>query len=580
MKPNSLRKFARFSELDLTCVLPEGWLRQYLELQLHGLTGHLDECGHPTFKLDNWITLEAQPNDVEPWWPHEQSGYWIDGMLRCALLLGDQDYIHKASRFIYDVIEHADQDSYLGPQRIKHTTSPSQTYRWPHAVFFRSFVALYGDGQDFRLVKALQNHYLSQTSPHSRDRDLCNIEMILWTYEHTGDTRLLDLAMQSYLDYQQDNLDLNLDTLEKNMLSDQKFSMHGVSFNEMARQPAILYFYTGEEKLLQAAVNAYRKVERDQVLVDGVHSSAEDLMGNGPLESHETCNITDYPRSLGYLLQATGDAHYADIIEKATFNALPGAVAKDFMAHQYFSCPNQVVLAGNTDHNITSRGGSMMALRPYHHAPCCTGNLTRALPTYVSRMWLAGRAGNEFAAVLYGPCRVTFPLEAGQVVTVQEETEYPFSEQVLFRIEIVVPTPFTLLLRIPGWCEHAELWINGEKFNESLLPGTFARIERIFANGDQVLLSLPMQVKLAFQPGDGIAVERGPLLYAYKVAERVDPLPKTIQYGKRFEAYDLYPAGSWNYALALTDSGELPFLKSLRMMLQMYHLPARTLSCG
>ena len=58
---------------------------------------------------------------------------------------------------------------------------------------------------------------------------------------------------------------------------------------------------------------------------------------------HETCDITDHTWALAYLLQATGDARYADRIEQVIFNALPGSITKDFRALQYFSCPNQVI---------------------------------------------------------------------------------------------------------------------------------------------------------------------------------------------------------------------------------------------
>jgi DUF1680 family protein len=73
-----------------------------------------------------------------------------------------------------------------------------------------------------------------------------------------------------------------------------------------------------------------KKLDRDHMLPDGVPSSSEFLAGKNPLNSHETCDITDYTWAMGYLLMATGDAQWADHIEKAVFNAGPGAVSKRF----------------------------------------------------------------------------------------------------------------------------------------------------------------------------------------------------------------------------------------------------------
>ena len=117
--------------------------------------------------------------------------------------------------------------------------------------------------------------------------------------------------------------------------------MHGVTYCEEMKLPMLLYAYTGEQKYLDAAVRADEKLLRHHLLPDGVPSSNEHLDGNDPLTSHETCDITDYTWSLGYYLMTTGDAVYADAIEKAVFNAGPGAVTKDFKALQYFSSVNQ-----------------------------------------------------------------------------------------------------------------------------------------------------------------------------------------------------------------------------------------------
>ena len=82
---------------------------------------------------------------------------------------------------------------------------------------------------------------------------------------------------------------------------------------------------------------------------------------------------------------------------------------------------------------------------------CCAGNVTRMLPTYVQRMWMSAANGG-LAAVLYGPSRVAAVVgKKQQTVEIVEETPYPFSEQIKFRILSEVPVEFSLHLRIPTW---------------------------------------------------------------------------------------------------------------------------------
>jgi len=81
---------------------------------------------------------------------------------------------------------------------------------------------------------------------------------------------------------------------------------------------------TGKPQYRQAVLHGYAKVDRDQLLADGLHSSSEDLRGRDPLDSHETCDITDHTWALGYLLQITLDAKYADRIERSSSTPCPG----------------------------------------------------------------------------------------------------------------------------------------------------------------------------------------------------------------------------------------------------------------
>jgi uncharacterized protein len=240
---------------------------------------------------------------------------------------------------------------------------------------------------------------------------------------------------------------------------------------------------------------------------------------------HESCDITDWSWSFGYLLMAGGEEHWADLIEQTTFNALPGATTKDFKQLQYFSSANQI-LASNTA--CPRVAPTRMSYRAAHDTECCAGNINRAMPNYVTRMWM--RTEDGLATTLYGPSEVNTVID-GQPVDIMEETDYPFRETISFKIKLPQPVTFALGLRIPEWCAAAIISVNGNASDVKRQPGTFAILKREYYSGDTVLVRLPMSVQLKKWFNDrAISVQRGPLVYSLKIDEKrvesyQDPAP-------------------------------------------------------
>ena len=73
-----------------------------------------------------------------------------------------------------------------------------------------------------------------------------------------------------------------------------------------------------------------------------------------------------------------------------------------------------------------------------------------------------------------------------------EETDYPFSEAIQFKIALPRTTSFPLYLRVPRWCEAASLKINGKTVQTKARPLSFMAVSRQWKDGDTVTLLLPM----------------------------------------------------------------------------------------
>lgn len=290
-------------------IRPESWIRRFLQTQLTGLTGHIEEAGYP-FNTVCWGCADYESHNENPqWWVYEQTAYWLDGMLRCAILLEDPQYLNKGKQILYAVLDQADPDGYLGPKFLK-TNIPWN--RWPHVVFFRACMAMYDYNQDPRILQQMTAHYLTSPADYSSGRDVLNIEIMLWLYGKTQNSQLLSLAENTYRDYNQKVTD---DLSDSQALSDRKPYTHGVSYNEFFKLGAILYLHTGNGQYLTVSQRAYQKLEKMFLLPSGCHCSNEFLISNHYMQSSETCNVTDYTWALSYLLDATGEGNYADRVE-------------------------------------------------------------------------------------------------------------------------------------------------------------------------------------------------------------------------------------------------------------------------
>lgn len=545
-----------YREVPLSSITPKGWLQTLLENQRDGLTGHLEVAGKP-FGVLGW-KYDTDERSKIVWEPYEQDGYWVDGMVRTALLLNDDTFLAKARESIDFVLENADEDGYLGHPHLKELAPPEETWsyarrrRWAHAVFFRAFMA---DGMEEdrkeRLVQALERHYVNTDYPHVELREVCNVEIMLWVYQQTGNTKLLDMAVSDYKEFNAKYAD-EVASL-KALTSDEKPVGHGVTYNEMAKLGAVLYRFTGDEELLAASIKGYEKLEDYQVLVDGVCSSSEHLRGKDPLDSHEICDISDQTWSQGYLLLATGDCKWADRIERACLNAGPGAVTDDFRALQYFSCPNQVVADAESNHNKQFCGKHHMSYRPRPGTPCCPGNVHRYMPNYGARMWMHKDDG-RLMKVFYGASE--FVTEVGdKQVRIEEQTDFPFSADVELTIHTEGRIDLSLGLRIPGWAQGATIAINGEHIEANLDSCQFYHLDRTFTDGDTIQLFFPQHITSTNWPGGGIALERGPLVYSLPVSADKQVDPKDPNQTEDFPAWNMYPTSHWAYGLG-SDSAE------------------------
>jgi hypothetical protein len=174
----------------------------------------------------------------------------------------------------------------------------------------------------------------------------------------------------------------------------------------------------------------------------------------------------------------------------------------------------------------------------------------RFLPNFALRQWMTTPQGGVVAA-LYSPSLFTTTIN-GATVTIEQQTGYPFSDEVKLILHTTAPVRFPISLRAPGWCAQPTMRVNAEN-QHTMRPGTFATVDRTFSDGDQIVLRFPMSVTIHKWGADKVSLERGPLVYCLRIAEDAEPV-RGVKTGSDFPAWDIRPASPWNYAIALGGS--------------------------
>ncbi|MDR3514816.1 MAG: glycoside hydrolase family 127 protein [Azospirillaceae bacterium] len=193
---------------------------------------------------------------------------------------------------------------------------------------------------------------------------------------------------------------------------------------------------------------------------------------------------------------------YADIMEQALYNGALVGLSLDGTRFFY-------------DNPLESRGQHHRWI--WHRCPCCPPNIARLVASVGTYMY--GVADDVIAVHLY--CESEATLAVGAVpVTLTQATRYPVDGRIEIAVDPSTPAAFTLALRIPGWARSATLSINGADVSlQSLVTDGYARVNRTWAPGDRLALTLDMPVEtIHASPKVGadqgrVSLMRGPLVY-------------------------------------------------------------------
>ncbi len=545
---------AAYSFLPLGAIRPRGWLLDVLRIQAAGLSGHLGEIWADVGSNSGWLGGSG-----ESW---ERGPYYLDGLLPLAYQLDDARLKAVAQTFIDWILEHPSPNGMLGPQKNDDW--------WPRIVMLKVLAQYEELTGDKRVIPAMDRYFRYQLAelPQRPLRDWAKFRWqdevlsVVWLYQRTGSPYLLDLArllhtqgydwVGSFDDFRyKQKITAEFIKLEQGQgLADLALATHGVNNGQALKCGPIWSLVSGEKHDRAGARHMLDQLDQYHGLPNGMFSCDEHLAGLDPSQGSELCTVVELMYSLEQSFAVTGDAAFADRLERLAFNALPGTLTSDMWAHQYNQEPNQVECSMHHKPWVTDGPESnLFGLAP--NFGCCTANYHQGWPKFANSLWMmsrgdSGHAVDRLVAVAYAPCDVRTDL-AGTPVHIVEETEYPFRSGIRIRVTPSTPVRFDLRLRVPSWAKDPSIRVNGKSAPGNPLDG-FVGIDRTWNANDVVQIEFPMQVRTSHWFNNSIAIERGPLVFSYAIGE---DWVKMREYGLKAADWQIFPTTAWNYALSV-----------------------------
>lgn len=543
-----------FQKLPTNAVQAAGWLQTQLERQINGLNGKLYEISdYLVFENCGWI------DPTKNAW--EEAPYWLRGFTELGYVTGNLSTLQVAQRWINAVLASQQSDGWFGPNAMR-TSLQGVADLWPAILFTNLFRTVYECTNDSRIIPFLLKYFqfMSQQPVAVFQRGWGttrwaeNIDNIIWLYNRTTNSDwLIDLMHKIHAN--------TVDWVHTTP------TLHNVNFAQGFREPAFysLVVNPPDPSLVQATYNQYQSIVNTYGQFPGGGIAGDEVCRTGytdPRQGLETCGIVEFMHSFQMLLRVTGDGYWADRCEKLAFNSLPAAF-DPFLARgtHYITCPNSIRLddQAKSDKQFCDDWFPLLAYKPgVHQYRCCTHNHGIGWPYYTVESWLATYDGG-LCASLYVPCQVTALVgpNAGTRVKIIEQTDYPYDGVVQFNIELSISTQFKLYLRVPNWVSKAPIVsLNGNViFNQSTPDGgSFLIIDRLWTNGDSVVLTLPMSLTTQTWTANknSISINYGLLTFSLAIQEQYNRIGGTDDWPE----YEVLAQTNWNYGIIPSSLNE------------------------
>lgn len=568
----------RFS---LNSVSPLGWIRDEIKRDLEGFIGELDNIVPDMIQEDdiygaNRLTRNDKTKDVGAigqdadwqiqylWWSSETQSNWLDGLVRCAYLVEDDDRIEKAKKYLKRVFASQDEDGYIGAYApdLRYHFEGENGELWAQSTFFRAALAYYEFTEDKDILKKIERalnvtmraYPIENSAPFKTESNyagLCHgltiTDALYEMYQYTKNRKYLEYAEWLYKNYSLNDVS-EPDCKRDNLLNyDYRLKGHGVHTYEHIR--AVLVAGLASPGKYRRELDSYFSKTAFCLTPSGGPIGDEwvaQKAANATDTGYEYCSIMELMHTYAYMLEVMQKLKWADKMEWLLYNAGFGARHPYKGQIAYCKTDNSYAMEGESlDLGVGKNLRYKYSVAHQDAAVCCVPNAGRIMPYFIHRAFM--RKEDGVLVALYTPSRLKFE-KNGADIEVAQVTDYPFNLHVNVEVKCSKPTEFTVYLRKPEWTEQVKIHISDAFIHEE---EELIAITKQWGEHEQIEIEFVAAVREHFDLVGDVYYSYGPLLYALPISAK-EKTGRT--YIGKYED-TLYSADDSSFRKLLADAG-------------------------
>ena len=519
-------------------------------------------------RMDNFLRLEGKSDAPQrgPVYSDSDIYKWLEAVGFSVQTGGQPQLQATAETMIREVVAAQEPSGYLNTYYVGDRSSRRmlpKTQEMGHELYcighlLQASIAWYRANGDATLLNAgirfVDNFLLPNYGPAPDQKPIIaghpEIEMsLIELYRTTGNRRYLELA--GYILHGDSRIPLT--PRESTYLfcgipftSRTKLEGHAVRAMYACCGATDYYLETGDPTYWKTLNVLWNDLSQHKMYITGGVGAraAGEAFGN----AYELPNAQAYGESCAAIgnmmwnwrmLAATGDAKFADVIERALYNGINSGMSLDGRTYCY---RNPLAFDPSTGDRIRN---------PWYDTDCCPPNLERTFASLPGYFYSTGSDG--IYVHLYHNSELNWRLPDGNGLRIVQKTRYPWEGEVLMEVSPARPAEFALNVRIPAWSAQSTARVNG-KAVAGVEPGQYLQIRRRWSSGDRVALSFDMTSQIlranpAVTDNTGrVALQRGPLVYCMEGLDQATPPGE-----RNFAGYSVKASGatgaSWNASL-------------------------------
>jgi len=385
-------------------------------------------------------------------------------------------------------------------------------------------------------------HFYNNATPEQARNAICPSHYMGITemYRTTGDKKYLDLV-KKLIDIRgtSEGSDDNSDRLPFRQMKE--VNGHAVRANYLFAGVADVYAETGDETLLHTLDLMWNDVVNQKMYVTGgcgalydglslegisykpdsiqkiQQAYGKDYQLPNKTAHNETCANIGNVLWNWRMLQLTGEAKYADVMELSLYNSVLSGISMD--GNKFFYT-NPLAASKDYPYDLRWSGGRQKYISKSN---CCPPNTIRTIAEVNDYMYSIGEKG--LYVNMYGGNVLNTELHDGTKLKLEQTTNYPWDGKITVTVLEPTAKPVNIYLRIPGWCKGYSLKINNFFPMVRDMENGYVIAGRQWKAGDKIELVLNMPATLlesnplVEETRNQVTVKRGPIVYCLESAD-------------------------------------------------------------